>query len=170
MEHQEHSMRNARNPWKIGVIATAVALVLLVAGGLTFAALNGTLAPESDENVADTASKQPASKGVESAPNNAEAVTQPAAAPREDCSRYLASAQRDTTRVAKDGAIGAMVGAGTGAAGGAIADGGSGAGKGAGIGAIVGAVAGAAHGFTKENDRVSAAERAYAECLARNDR
>jgi outer membrane lipoprotein SlyB len=87
---------------------------------------------------------------------------------RENCEQFRVGAARDSTRIAKNGAVGAMIGAGTGAAGGAIADGGSGAGKGAGIGAVVGAVAGAVHGLTEENARVDGAERAYHDCLARN--
>ena len=49
-------------------------------------------------------------------------------------------------RIAKPGAIGALLGAGLGAAGGAIANGGSGAGKGALIGGLVGTAAGAGYG------------------------
>lgn len=55
-------------------------------------------------------------------------------------------------RIAKPGAIGALLGAGLGAAGGAIADGGSGAGKGALIGGLVGTVAGAGYGAYKTNN------------------
>jgi hypothetical protein len=49
-------------------------------------------------------------------------------------------------RIAKPGAIGALLGAGLGAAGGAMANGGSGAGKGALIGGLVGTAAGAGYG------------------------
>jgi len=49
-------------------------------------------------------------------------------------------------RIAKPGAIGALLGAGLGAAGGAVANGGSGAGKGALIGGLVGTAAGAGYG------------------------
>ena len=52
-------------------------------------------------------------------------------------------------RIAKPGALGALLGAGLGAAGGAIADGGSGAGKGAIIGGLAGVAAGAGYGAYK---------------------
>jgi hypothetical protein len=52
-------------------------------------------------------------------------------------------------RIAKPGAIGALLGAGLGAAGGAIADGGSGAGKGALIGGLLGTATGAGYGAYK---------------------
>lgn len=52
-------------------------------------------------------------------------------------------------RVAKPGAIGALIGAGVGAAGGAVADGGKAAGKGALIGGLAGAVLGGGYGAYK---------------------
>lgn len=52
-------------------------------------------------------------------------------------------------RVAKPGAIGALIGAGVGAAGGAVADGGKAAGKGALIGGLTGAVLGSGYGAYK---------------------
>lgn len=55
-------------------------------------------------------------------------------------------------RIAKPGAIGALLGAGLGAAGGAIADGGSGAGKGALIGGLLGTATGAGYGAYKTNN------------------
>lgn len=154
------------NPWKIGAIATAGAVLLLVAAGFTFAAFttNSRDLTEQPETVS-----QAAPRAVAPQPATAAAPVPVATAPaRESCDQYRIGAQRDNMRVAKDGAIGAMVGAGTGAAGGAIADGGSGAGKGAGIGAIVGAVAGGAYGVTQENARVDDAERDYQDCLNRN--
>jgi hypothetical protein len=52
-------------------------------------------------------------------------------------------------RIAKPGALGALLGAGLGAAGGAIADGGKAAGKGALIGGIAGAALGSGYGAYK---------------------
>jgi hypothetical protein len=52
-------------------------------------------------------------------------------------------------RIAKPGALGALLGAGLGAAGGAIADGGKAAGKGALIGGIAGAALGTGYGAYK---------------------
>lgn len=153
----------ASNPWKIGAFATAGAVVLLTAVGFTFAAINRS----------NTSAEQPvvASQAAPSI-NTQQPTAAPApvatAQPRENCDQYRVDTKRDNMQIAKTGAIGAAIGAGTGAAGGAIADGGSGAGTGAGIGAVVGAVAGGAYGLTQENDRVSDAERAYQNCLARN--
>lgn len=175
--NEPHTTNNnsSHNPWKSGAIGTGVALVVLVAAGLTFAALNDR--SNQDDEAAAAVAEEKASSKAESAPTTVAAApaapsAQPApqpAAPREDCGRYLAGTQRDNRRLLKDGAVGAMIGAGTGAAGGAIADGGSGAGKGAGIGAVVGAVAGTVHGLNQENQRVSGAERAYHDCVARNN-
>jgi uncharacterized protein YcfJ len=161
-DNQSEQKHTSNNPWKIGVIATAGAVALLVAAGFTFAAFNSSEIPNVETAVA-TQSKPP----VQVARIESPAVA-PAPRARENCDQYLVAAQRDATRVAKEGAIGAVIGAGTGAAGGAIADGGSGAGKGAGIGAVLGAVAGAAHGYTQESDRVSSSQQAYQDCLARN--
>jgi hypothetical protein len=52
-------------------------------------------------------------------------------------------------RIAKPGAIGALVGAGLGAAGGAVVKGGNGAGKGALLGGLAGAALGAGYGAYK---------------------
>lgn len=152
------------NPWKIGAFATAGAVLLLVAASFTFAAFtnNSKTSTEQPETVSQTAPRADApQQAAAPAPNT---TTQS----RVDCDQHRLDAQRDNMRVAKDGAIGAVIGGGTGAAGGAIVDGGSGAGKGAGIGAVVGAVAGGAYGVTQENARVDDAERAYQDCLNRN--
>lgn len=160
---REDLSQASSNPWKIGVFATVGATVLLVAAGLTLAAFNRS----------ETA-QTPAAPPSAAAPRGEVAAATAAPAPqtqvrsRENCEQYRVDTTRDSTRIAKDGAVGAMIGAGTGAAGGAIVDGGSGAGKGAGIGAVVGAVAGAIHGLTEENARVGDAESAYSDCLARN--
>lgn len=162
--NQENSSGKQDNPWKTGVIATGVAFGVLLATGLTVAALNEGGVFSTDDAPAKTVAATSSQAPREQAPQPAEREQ-----PRENCSAYLAGANRDTGRVVKDGAVGAMVGAGTGAAGGAIADGGDGAGKGAGIGAVVGAVAGAVHGLSEQNKRTGAAEQAYRDCLARNE-
>lgn len=165
-ETQNEGADRANNPWKIGVYSTVAAVALLVAAGFTFAAFNNSETPSTQPVAASQAAP---ARAVAAAPLPAAApAANVAAQPRESCDRYRVGAQRDSTRIAKDGAVGAMIGAGTGAAGGAIADGGEGAGKGAGIGAVVGAVAGAVHGLTQENSRVSDAEHAYQDCLRRN--
>jgi len=55
-------------------------------------------------------------------------------------------------RIAKPGAIGALLGAGLGAAGGAVVKGGNGAGKGALLGGIAGAALGTGYGAYKTNN------------------
>lgn len=164
-ESNEKVSQVSNNPWKIGVFATIGALVLLVGAGFALAAFNRGETTQMPTAVAAEPRGQVAAAPAPAAPA-VQQQTQVRA--RENCEQYRVSAARDQTRIAKDGAVGAMIGAGTGAAGGAIADGGSGAGKGAGIGAVVGAVAGAVHGLTEENDRVGDAQRAYTDCLARN--
>jgi hypothetical protein len=59
-------------------------------------------------------------------------------------------------RIAKPGALGALLGAGLGAAGGAIADGGKAAGKGALIGGIAGAALGTGYGAYKTKNECGA--------------
>ncbi|MCP5200128.1 MAG: hypothetical protein H6977_08940 [Gammaproteobacteria bacterium] len=177
MNPEERTQPNPNDPTRTGAPArrttTVVALVsgtvigLLAAGGITWAALyDGVEDKGPGDATADAAAAPPSAPAPAASPPAASTPPQP---PRENCAVYLADARRDNGRVLKNGAVGAMVGAGTGAAGGAIADGGDGAGKGAGIGAVVGAVAGTLHGLTGEKERVSAAERAYRDCLARND-
>lgn len=86
------------------------------------------------------------------------------------------TASRDCTtggdralRIAKPGALGAVLGAGLGAAGGAIASGGKGAGQGALIGGLAGAALGSGYGaytMKKECGTVFGAETASATALA----
>ena len=165
-DDQTNQASQSNNPWKTGVIATAAALGILVAAGFTFAAFNPSESVVEPDIVTDAAT--PESSTPVQLSETQETVVETAPRPAENCGRYLAGTERDVKRVAKEGAIGTLIGAATGAAGGAIADGGSGAGKGAGIGAVVGAVAGAAHGYTKEDERINANEKAYHDCLARN--
>ncbi|MGE0486192.1 MAG: hypothetical protein AB7Q81_18735 [Gammaproteobacteria bacterium] len=177
MNPEERTQPNPNDPARTVAPArrttTVVALVsgtvigVLVAGGITWAALHdGAGDAESSATTTDVATAPAATPAHAASPP---ASGTPAQRPRENCATHLGEAQRDNRRVLEHGALGAMVGAGTGAAGGVIADGGDGAGKGAGIGAVVGAVAGTLHGLTGENERVGAAERAYRDCLARND-
>jgi hypothetical protein len=81
---------------------------------------------------------------VVSAPQPAVASTAPAVATTQpvDC----ATGGDRAMRIAKPGAIGALLGAGLGAVGGAIAGGGKGAGKGAMWGGLAGVAAGSAYG------------------------
>jgi hypothetical protein len=73
------------------------------------------------------------------------APTAPSAAAAADCD----TGGDRAVRIAKPGALGALLGAGLGAAGGAIAKGGKGAGQGALIGGLAGAAVGAGYGAYK---------------------
>ncbi|HEY3068293.1 MAG TPA: hypothetical protein VGL09_21085 [Methylomirabilota bacterium] len=82
---------------------------------------------------------------VPSAPATVATAPAPSASVPADCTTGTDRA----LRIAKPGALGALLGAGLGAAGGAIADGGNGAGKGALIGGLAGVAAGGAYGAYK---------------------
>jgi len=69
----------------------------------------------------------------------------PSAAPAPDCD----TGGERAARIAKPGALGAVLGAGLGAAGGAMANGGKGAGQGALIGGLAGAAMGTGYGAYK---------------------
>jgi len=140
-------MKTSSNPWRTGVIVTAIAIAVMFALGAGAYALR----------------KSPPLRAATSSGTARQAQR----AVVEDCNQYAAQARRDTGRIVRDGAVGGAVGAGVGAAGGAIADGGKGAGKGAGIGALVGATIGALRGLDEENQKSEAARSAYADCLSR---
>ena len=72
-------------------------------------------------------------------------VTRVATTAAADCS----TGGERAMRIAKPGAVGALVGAGLGAAGGAVVKGGNGAGKGALLGGLAGAALGAGYGAYK---------------------
>jgi|SRR5262245_25103059 len=149
------------NPWKLATIGLLLIGVTALSTGVTTAYFMRPAfgpAPLADE--------------VQSVPSTAPAAVAPAPAVRYVAAspaprRVVASAPRvvrtaavpvaddcDSTgdrvwRIAKPGAIGALIGAGVGAAGGAIANGGDAAGKGALIGGLAGAVLGGGYGAYK---------------------
>ena len=136
------------NPWRTGVLITAMLIAALAIGGAVVAGLRHVASPKSAGHVERSAAVQ--SRAIE------------------DCNAPAAQARRDTGRIVKDGAIGGAVGAGVGAAGGAVVDRHHSVGRGAGIGALVGAAAGTLYGLNEENKKSEQARAAYAECMARN--
>jgi hypothetical protein len=140
------------NPWKVATIGIAIAGVTAVSTGLTTAWM---LRPPAKAE-AETATVAPATRPAPRyAAAPAPAVARATAPPRVTQVSSTAVAADCSTggdralRIAKPGALGALLGAGLGAAGGAIADGGKAAGKGALIGGIAGAALGSGYGAYK---------------------
>jgi hypothetical protein len=140
------------NPWKLATIGLGIAGVTALSTGLTTAWMLRPTAPAEAETPVVAAAVRPAARHAATpAPAVARAtppprVTQVAStAVPADCS----TGGDRALRIAKPGALGALVGAGLGAASGAIADGGNAAGKGALIGGIAGAALGTGYGAYK---------------------
>jgi hypothetical protein len=141
------------NPWKVATIGLAIAGVTALSTGLTTAWMLRPTPPATAEPVAAaparpvvryaTAPATPAVARATTTPPRVTPVSSTTAA--EDCT----SGGDRALRIAKPGALGALLGAGLGAAGGAIADGGKAAGKGALIGGIAGAALGSGYGAYK---------------------
>ena len=130
------------NPWKVATIGLAIAGVTALSTGLTTAWMLRPPTPAEVETPAAAIATRPV------APYAAPAVVRTPPPPRVTQASTTAVAADCSTggdralRIAKPGALGALLGAGLGAAGGAIADGGKAAGKGALIGGIAGAALG----------------------------
>ena len=149
-----------RNYWKLATIGIALTGVTALSTGLTTAWM---LRPAAEAQaqaapVAPTPSVRPAANYAAStppAPRITPAIARSAAPPRVTPVASTAIAADCTTggdramRIAKPGAIGALLGAGLGAAGGAVVKGGNGAGKGALLGGLAGAAVGAGYGAYK---------------------
>src|SRR2546427_8153607 len=146
-----------RNPWKLATIGIALVGTTALSTGLTTAWMLRPSA-EAQAQVAPPPTMRPATQYVATAtPSTARAypavaraetparVTRVASTTAADCS----TGGERAMRIAKPGAIGALLGAGLGAGGGAIADGGKGAGRGALIGGLAGAALGAGYGAYK---------------------
>jgi len=156
------------NPWKVATIGLAVIGTTALGTGLTtayfmrpddaqLAVAAETQAPRalpaaSTRVVYRTTAPVTAPAAPVVVPARATAPATVATAPRtipvsvpDDC----ATGTDRALRIAKPGALGAILGAGLGAAGGAIADGGKGAGKGALIGGLAGVAAGGGYGAYK---------------------
>lgn len=149
------------NPWKLATIGLALTGVTATATGLTTAYMLRPPASAQAETTAPAAPAMtryaPAARSVPAATTTApvrsaaartstpRVVPVAASASATDCSTGTERAMR----IAKPGALGALLGAGLGAAGGAIANGGKAAGKGALIGGIAGAALGTGYGAYK---------------------
>ena len=156
-----------RNNWKLATIAVALTGVTALSTGLTTAWMLRPAAEAQAESapVAPTAARpaMPYAATVSAPPARVTpAVARPAITPAVVRTPTPAPATRVATepadcttgtdraiRIAKPGAIGALIGAGLGAAGGAAVKGGSGAGKGALLGGIAGAALGTGYGAYK---------------------
>jgi hypothetical protein len=141
-----------RNPWKLATIGLAVVGTTALGTGLTTAWMlrppTAAVAQEAPAPAPATlryAAAAPAPRAVTPAVARTAAppVVRPVSTTAEDC----ATGGDRALRIAKPGAVGALLGAGIGAAGGAIADGK--AGKGALIGGIAGAALGSGYGAYK---------------------
>jgi hypothetical protein len=146
-----------RNPWKLATIGLAVAGTTALGTGITTAYVMRApassdapeSAPASPAAVAPRAlatprapvAPQPVGRTATPAPPRVTPVSTAATSPA-DCD----TGGERAVRIAKPGAVGALLGAGLGAAGGAIADGGKAAGKGALIGGLAGAALGTGYG------------------------
>ncbi|HEY7521520.1 MAG TPA: hypothetical protein VIE36_24785 [Methylomirabilota bacterium] len=151
------------NPWKLATIGLAISGVTALGTGVTTAWMLRPTAPAEADTPTVAAPAAPAPRpapryaAVPAVPAAAPAVARPATAapPRVTQVSSTAVAADCSTggdralRIAKPGALGALLGAGLGAAGGAIADGGKAAGKGALIGGIAGAALGTGYGAYK---------------------
>src|SRR2546428_6981953 len=148
-----------RNPWKLATFGIALVGTTALSTGLTTAWM---LRPAAEAQAqaapappAPAPALRPATRAVAApAPSTPRAypavaraetpaaVTRVASTTAADCS----TGGERAMRIAKPGAIGALLGAGLGAGGGAIADRGQGAGEGALIGGLAGAALGAGYG------------------------
>jgi hypothetical protein len=152
-----------RNPWKLATIGMALVGTTALGTGVTtawmlrptpepqMASAPAAVTPRPAVAYAATPAAMPAPRPApRPAPAVARAetparVTPVASTTVPDC----ATGGERAMRIAKPGAIGALLGAGLGAGGGAIASGGKGAGKGALIGGLAGAALGAGYGAYK---------------------
>ena len=141
------------NPWKVATIGIAIAGVTALSTGLTTAWMLRPTAPAQAETPAVTLPPRPVARSVSvPAASGVARATTPAPVTRAASTAVAADCTNGgdrALRIAKPGALGALLGAGLGAAGGAIADGGKAAGKGALIGGIAGAALGTGYGAYK---------------------
>jgi hypothetical protein len=149
-----------RNPWKLATIGMALVGTTALGTGLTTAYMMRPPAT-ADAQEAVMAPQTPTAPRVVAirpavATRPVTPAVAPVATPRVTPVSTTAAAPADCAtggdralRIAKPGAVGALLGAGLGAAGGAIADGGKAAGKGALIGGLAGAALGSGYGAYK---------------------
>ena len=157
-----------RNNWKLATIALALTGVTALSTGLTTAWMLRPTAEAQAEAapITPAPARPPMQYAATVSPSPARVaptVVRPAATPTvvrtetpAPVTRVATTAPADCStggdralRIAKPGAIGALLGAGLGAAGGAVVKGGNGAGKGALLGGIAGAALGTGYGAYK---------------------
>jgi hypothetical protein len=148
MSREDEAMTNA---WKLATIGLAIAGVTALSTGLTTAWMLRPTAPAQAETPAAVTAARPVARSAAPTVPAVRATVPPRVTP---VSTTAVAADCGTggdraLRIAKPGALGALLGAGLGAAGGAIADGGKAAGKGALIGGIAGAALGTGYGAYK---------------------
>jgi hypothetical protein len=145
-----------RNPWKLATIGLVLMGTTALGAGLTTAWMMKPPATAIAQEAPVAASPAPPVRYAVASPApravtpavarpTTPAVTPVSTTAATDCS----TGGERAMRIAKPGALGALLGAGLGAAGGAIADGGKAAGKGAMIGGIAGAALGGGYGAYK---------------------
>jgi len=118
-------MTHEANPWKATVLAIALGVPLVAVGTI--------VANLTDRGRASSSGAAPA------------ASSRAPAAVVEECNRFAAEAERDATRVLRDGVLG-----------------------GAGVGALVGATAGTPlYGLNEEDRKSEQAMGAYRDCMDR---
>ena len=140
------------NPWKVATIGIAIAGVTALSTGLTTAWMLRPTAPAQAETTAIAPATRPAARYAPAPAPPVARATAPARVTQVSSDAIPADCSTGgdrALRIAKPGALGALLGAGLGAAGGAIADGGKAAGKGALIGGIAGAALGGGYGAYK---------------------
>lgn len=160
-----------RNQWTLATVAIALIGMTALGTGLTTAWMLRPAAPAEATPQAAPAVPSPtarsamayATPATSARPRVAPAVAHPAVTPAVARTDTPAAVTRVATtvpadcasgadramRIAKPGALGALIGAGLGAAGGAVVKGGNGAGKGALLGGLAGAALGAGYGAYK---------------------
>ena len=152
-----------RNPWKLATIGIALTAVTALSTGLTTAWMLRPTSEAQAQAASNTLPATPYAATVSPSPARiAPAIARPAITPAvartpaPPVTRVATTAAADcdtgterAMRIAKPGAIGALLGAGLGAAGGAVVKGGNGAGKGAILGGIAGAALGTGYGAYK---------------------
>jgi len=152
-----------RNPWKLATIGIALTAVTALSTGLTTAWMPRPTSEAQAQAASNTLPATPYAATVSPSPARiAPAMARPAITPAvartpaPPVTRVATTAAADcdtgterAMRIAKPGAIGALLGAGLGAAGGAVVKGGNGAGKGAILGGIAGAALGTGYGAYK---------------------
>jgi len=127
------------NVWKTATLGLLALSAIVGTSTLTTAYLLRPPVTQPEEAPASVAPAPPVRAAVVRVAPVAKKAASPA--PRADCAGTDRAA-----RIAKPGALGAVLGAGLGAAGGGIANGGRGAGQGALIGGLAGAALGAGYG------------------------